>query len=295
VSPTLRTKTAETTGVTVTIACYHHSTKNSAKAWSKKKHGVSYSWPTISYPNLFTIATLPRMEWWSNQAKRIDHSRTDLFIRNSSPWGSSNDWTSKDDELPVIFPASERAYYKEVYNLRITYPTEDIVQGDDDVQGAFKHLRINPNLLGMHAFMFDSVIGFNTSQIFGGETCPLNWEILARSRQQLAQHLFATSNIIDRAAGYLPPLVFAPPPSPTEVSQFASAVRDSKNLDMDHLQVSSIMWMTTCMLRYGVLWHEHSVLVLYPSTNFWVTPTLSRQTRCLGTSCILPTTTNAAS
>ena len=140
-----------------------------------------------------------------------------------------NDWTSKHDELPVIFPASERAYYKELYNLRVTYPTEEIVQGDDDVQGAFKHLRINPNLVGMHAFLFESVIGFNTSQIFGGETCPLNWEILARSRQQLAQHLFATSNIIDRAACYLPPLEFAPPPSPTEVAQFASAVRDSQN------------------------------------------------------------------
>jgi hypothetical protein len=141
-----------------------------------------------------------------------------------------NDWTSKDDEHAVIFPASEKAYYKEVYNLRITYPTEEIVQGDDDVQGAFKHLRINPNLVGMHAFLFESVIGFNTSQIFGGETCPLNWEILARSRQQLAQHLFATSDIIARAECYLPSLEFAPPPSPSEVTQFASAVRDSKNL-----------------------------------------------------------------
>jgi hypothetical protein len=140
-----------------------------------------------------------------------------------------NDWTSKGDELPVIFPASEKAYYKEIYNLRITYPTDEIVQGDDDVQGAFKHLRINPNLVGMHAFVFDSVIGFNTSQIFGGETCPLNWEIVARSRQQIAQHLFETPNIITRAAPFLPTLDFAAPPSPQEISQFASAVRDSKN------------------------------------------------------------------
>ena len=79
-----------------------------------------------------------------------------------------NDWTSKEDELPVIFPASETAYYKELYNLRITYPQDDLVQGDDDVQGVFKHLRIHPNLVGMHAFLYDSNLGFNTSQIFGG-------------------------------------------------------------------------------------------------------------------------------
>lgn len=140
-----------------------------------------------------------------------------------------NDWTSKNDELPVIFPASETAYFRELYNLRITYPRDELVQGDDDVQGAFKHLRISPNLVGMHAFLFDSNLGFNTSQIFGGETCPLNWEIMARCRQQLAQHLFQTPDIVARAAPYLPPLEFTPPPSPDDISQFALATRDSKN------------------------------------------------------------------
>ena len=143
-----------------------------------------------------------------------------------------NDWTSKDDELPVIFQESERAYYREVYNLRITFPTKEIVQGDDDVQGAFKHLRANLNLVGMHAFLFESFMGFCTSQIFGGTTCPPNWEIVARCRQKLAQHLFTTPDIVARAAPFLPLIELAPPPSPDEILQFATATRDSKNPGM---------------------------------------------------------------
>jgi hypothetical protein len=140
-----------------------------------------------------------------------------------------NDWTSKLDELPVIFPASERSYYAELYNLRITYPYSEIVQGDDDVQGAFKHLRYNPNLVGMHAFLYESTMGFNTSQIFGGETCPPNWEIMSRTRQILAQHLFTTPDIIERAAPYLPALEFGAPPSVQEAPLWATATRCTQN------------------------------------------------------------------
>jgi hypothetical protein len=137
-----------------------------------------------------------------------------------------NDWTSKDDELPVIFQESERAYYREMYNLRITCPTSEIVQGNDDVQGAFKHLRANLNLVGMHAFLFESFIGFCTSQIFGGTTCPPNWEIIARP---LAPKTGTISFHYPRSP-FLPLIeLLAPPPLLDEILQFATATRDSKN------------------------------------------------------------------
>jgi hypothetical protein len=142
-----------------------------------------------------------------------------------------NDWTSTDDEWPVIFQESERAYYREVCNLRITFPTSGIVQGDDDVQGAFKHLRANLNLVGMHAFLFESFMGFCTSQIFGGTTChPTGKSLLGRWRQKLAQYLFTTLDIVARAAPFLPLIeLLAPPPLLDEILQFATATRDSKN------------------------------------------------------------------
>jgi hypothetical protein len=113
-----------------------------------------------------------------------------------------------------------------MYNLRITCPTSEIVQGNDDVQGAFKHLRANLNLVGMHAFLFVSFIGFCTSQIFGGTTCPPNWEIIARP---LAPKTGTISFHYPRSP-FLPLIeLLAPPPLLDEILQFATATRDSKN------------------------------------------------------------------
>jgi hypothetical protein len=147
-----------------------------------------------------------------------------------SDWATGvNDWTNKDDDLPVEFQLSERRFFRELYNYRISFPDQELYLCDDDIQGAFKWLLYNPNLVGMHAFLVGNHMGFNTSQTFGGTTSPANFEYVARARKYVARHLYNQPDIVTQAAPYVPTLETAPPPSPMEVNQFAQAHVDSKN------------------------------------------------------------------
>ena len=54
------------------------------------------------------------------------------------PWCFTiNDWTDKSNEPEIVFPEAFIELCIWVYNLRITYPTEEIYLADDDCSGAF--------------------------------------------------------------------------------------------------------------------------------------------------------------
>ncbi|CAJ1948086.1 unnamed protein product [Cylindrotheca closterium] len=68
-----------------------------------------------------------------------------------------NDMTTKDTEHKVEFPKSLWNHLAYIYNARISYKSEELYLGDDDVLGAFRHGKWNPNVIGMHTF---SIFGF---------------------------------------------------------------------------------------------------------------------------------------
>jgi hypothetical protein len=62
------------------------------------------------------------------------------------PWCYAiNDWTSKTNEPPITFPEAWTTYLQWLYNLRISYPDREIYPGDDDVSGAYRHMKYHPN------------------------------------------------------------------------------------------------------------------------------------------------------
>ncbi len=140
-----------------------------------------------------------------------------------------NDWTNSDNEPQIVFPGSFMGHMVWLWNLRISYPREELYPGNDDVSGAFRHNKNNPNLVAMHAYMLLGYLYFATGNPFGGNTCPPNWEPIARARQQYAQYLWHTPDIIQRAKAYLPDILFAPDPTPQEVETFTQATKDSLN------------------------------------------------------------------
>ena len=141
-----------------------------------------------------------------------------------------NDFTSKATEPEIRFPLSFKRYLHWIYNLRISYPHEEIYLCDDDVSGAFRHVKWNPNVIGMHMFMLFGFIFFCTGLSFGDNTSPAQWEVVALVRQQLAQFLWFVASTIPRVHSYLPPLKLAPLPTASEISAFTPAERDSQNL-----------------------------------------------------------------
>ena len=140
-----------------------------------------------------------------------------------------NDWTNKVFEPELVFAASFKQFLVYLYNLRITYPTEELYLGDDDCAGAFRQNKYHPNVVAMHCYQVDGVLAAATGTTFGDCSSPGNWEPLARARQQLAQHYWFVPDITSKAAPYFPLIRFSKPPTKAEIATFRRADRDSIN------------------------------------------------------------------
>ena len=139
-----------------------------------------------------------------------------------------NDWTNKDNEPPLSFPTALNAFAEFIWNLRISYPKEEIYLGDDDICGFFRHGKYNPQLVAMHSFIIRNSLFMHTGQTFGDNTSVHNSEPMAQARQQRAQFLWHEPNIVQKAKQYLPEITLSPSPSQAEAALFAQASSDKK-------------------------------------------------------------------
>jgi hypothetical protein len=64
-----------------------------------------------------------------------------------------------------------------LYNMWISYPTDEIYAADDDVSGAFRHGKYHPNLVAMHSCTVLGRMVCSTGSTFGGSTSPGNFEV----------------------------------------------------------------------------------------------------------------------
>jgi len=146
------------------------------------------------------------------------------------PWCMAiNDWTHKSNEPRLVFPAAFKRFCTYLYNLRISYPEEELYAADDDCSGAFRINKYHPNMVPMHCYIIEDVLAAATGTTFGDNTSPGNWEPIARARQELAQHFWHQPDIVARARPYLPSLGLAPQPSPAEIAAFQRADGDRLN------------------------------------------------------------------
>jgi len=113
------------------------------------------------------------------------------------PWCMAiNDWTHKSNEPCLVFPAAFQCFCTYLYNLRITYPEEELYAADDDCSGAFCINKYHPNMVPMHCYLIADVLAAATGTTFGDNTSPGNWEPIARARQELAQHFWHQPDIV---------------------------------------------------------------------------------------------------
>jgi hypothetical protein len=138
-----------------------------------------------------------------------------------------NDWCDKSNEPDIHFPVSFLNFCVWIYNLRISYPTRELYLVDDDVSGAFRHAKYNPNLVALHACLLFGFLFMSTGQTFGDCSSPANFEPIARARQQYAQFLWSQATTLHLARTYLPKLQFQP--QPTDPNVFTQSTPDSLN------------------------------------------------------------------
>jgi hypothetical protein len=170
---------------------------------------IMYPWLAFFIPNLhLTPLGMVDMDKLHKNPRPIFHSSF-----RPQPWAMAiNDYTSKTTEPEIVFPQAWINYLTWVWNLRITYPRDELYLGDGDVSGAFRQVKYNPNLVAMHAFLVFGVLFLSTGQTFGDCTSPANWEPVARNRQQKARYLWNQATTLAHALKHLPTLHFAPAP-----------------------------------------------------------------------------------
>ena len=184
----------------------HSTTKN---FWDYKRYGNHAS--ILSKPNLVHKAmnkeernnyAFPLPSWMarflynfhlSPEGIIVKEGKKDRIIFDASfkihPQSACpNDWTNKYDEPPIWYGSAFYRHLIRVWNLRISYPYCDIFLWDDDVSGAFRLVKYNPEVVGAFAANLFGSIWIPTGQIFGGNTSAQNFEGFAKAREHLSEY-----------------------------------------------------------------------------------------------------------
>jgi hypothetical protein len=136
-----------------------------------------------------------------------------------------NCMTHTHNEPDLIYGTTWNRHLTQIWNLRISYPDEDILVFDDDVSGAFRHAKHNPDIAAAISFVIGELLYIPTGQTFGSNTSPANFEPIARARTILASHLEGQTNLQEKHKEILDKVTFSEPPTPT--TTFVKATKDT--------------------------------------------------------------------
>jgi hypothetical protein len=99
-----------------------------------------------------------------------------------------NDWAVLEEEPELRFPGSFLRFLIYLWNLRASFPEEEIFLGDNDISGAFRLVKYHPELVSLHGYTVnDRYLGFATGGTFGDSPSPANFEPFAVARQEHAE------------------------------------------------------------------------------------------------------------
>ena len=96
--------------------------------------------------------------------------------------------TDKNNEPDILYGEAFMKHLIRIWNLRISYPDQDIYVWDDDVSGAFRQGKYNPEIVAAFAFIIFNMLWIPCGMVFGSNTSPGNFEPIAMARMLLAQH-----------------------------------------------------------------------------------------------------------
>jgi hypothetical protein len=82
-----------------------------------------------------------------------------------------------------------KRYLQWIWNLRISYPYEDILQLTDDISAAFHRILYHPSMAIVFASVWQSFLVIPVGTIFGSKSSPSTYMVHGELRSHYAQHL----------------------------------------------------------------------------------------------------------
>ena len=130
--------------------------------------------------------------------------------------------TNTDNEPTINYGTSWSRYLEQVWNLIISYPSSEILVWDDDIKGAFKHCKFNPEFIGAFGYVLLQMLIIPCGFQFGYKFIPANFVPLADAREQLAESLISDTELVNIHKEFLDLVQFSL--DPDETVTFVQAV-----------------------------------------------------------------------
>ena len=113
--------------------------------------------------------------------------------------------------LPIKYGKALTKHLTQIYNQRITYPTQDIYLWDDDEAGAFRHIKYNPEIAAAFSFTIGHYLFLATGLVFGSTTSAEDHEIIATARKLLAYHISRDWKLLNKHKTLLKQVKYSSP------------------------------------------------------------------------------------
>ncbi|MGL4349225.1 MAG: hypothetical protein ACRCT2_01365, partial [Plesiomonas shigelloides] len=133
-----------------------------------------------------------------------------------------------EDENPTIYYGTALIRYLVwIWNLRISFPEEDILQMTDDISAAFHRVLYHPDLAAAFATVWRQFLVIPVSAIFGSKSSPGTYMWKGEMRSHFSNFADVPQEAMETEL--IERLVLPPPPTADEVKSFARATSDSLN------------------------------------------------------------------
>ena len=106
-----------------------------------------------------------------------------------------NDITPIHKESPITFGSTKIDHMVRLYNLRITYPQEEIVMAAPDIKACFRFPRMHPDLAGSFSFVVGSIFFLATAMVFGLVVSESSWEPFRRAIMAMTHVYFGKKGL----------------------------------------------------------------------------------------------------
>jgi len=134
-------------------------------------------------------------------------------------------------ELPLLYGNTMIRHLTRIYNLRISYPTEIIYLFDDDIAAAFRHVKYNLFVAGAFSYVANDTLIIPTSQTFGSNSSPSNFECIAHARAWLSTSLSNSTqcHLLDKHKKYLDMVIWGLPKDTDPTCITTTCIKDDIN------------------------------------------------------------------
>jgi len=106
--------------------------------------------------------------------------------------------TPHGSELTCLFQLVQTDILIRAYNLRISYPDDNIVVHANDVKSCFRQIKHHPDIAGAFSYILVDYLFLQIGLAFGVDFSPANWEAIRRASSALAERLFFDTSLVDK-------------------------------------------------------------------------------------------------